>query len=78
MSRRYDADLVAAAVAVLIICAFGLWVIGSPPITQYEVTLGDGSKATCIVANVRGGGGVTCIPHMVAGEDDSVGEEVKP
>jgi hypothetical protein len=62
------------AVVALAVLAIGAWMILSPPISQYEVTLGDGSKATCIVVSVRGGGGVTCIPHMVVGPD----EEVEP
>lgn len=62
----------------LLLVAFSAWLLLAKPLAQYEVTLGDGTKATCIVVSVRGGGGVTCIPHMVAGEDDSVGEEVTP
>ncbi len=76
MSDRVATSI--GAVIALAVLAFGAWQVLGSPISQYEVTLGDGSKATCIVARVRGGGGVTCIPHMVVGEDDSVGEEVKP
>jgi hypothetical protein len=49
--------------AVVIVAAVSLWAFFATPIRQYEVVLGDGTKATCVVASVRGAGGVTCLPH---------------
>jgi hypothetical protein len=48
------------------------------PLTQREVVLGDGTKATCVVVQGVRSAGVTCIPHVVVSEDDTVGDEVKP
>jgi hypothetical protein len=45
------------------------------PLTQREVVLGDGTKATCVIVRDSG---VSCVPHVVVGEDDAVGDEVKP
>jgi hypothetical protein len=42
---------------------------------QYEVTLGDGTKATCVVVQGVRSAGVTCVPHVVLGPD---AEEDKP
>ena len=36
------------------------------PLTQREVVLGDGTKATCVMVRDAG---VTCIPHVVLGHD---------
>ena len=61
--------------------ALWAWLSGPMPedrLRQYEVTLGDGTKATCVVVQGVRSAGVTCIPHVVVGEDDSVGDEVKP
>ena len=41
-------------------------------LTQREVVLGDGTKATCIVVRDAG---VTCVPHVVLGSD---AEDDKP
>jgi hypothetical protein len=35
-------------------------------LTQREVVLGDGTKATCIIVRDAG---VTCVPHVVLGSD---------
>jgi hypothetical protein len=35
-------------------------------LTQREVVLGDGTKATCVIVREAG---VTCIPHVVNGPD---------
>ena len=40
-------------------------------LTQREVVLGDGTKATCIVVRDAG---VTCVPHVVLGPDTEGGE----
>lgn len=79
-SERFDTFIAIAsyAAAVIALVVFGLWLFIAKPLTQYEVTLGDGTKATCIVVGIRGGGAMNCIPHVVAGEDDVVGEEVTP
>ena len=37
-----------------------------PTLTQREVTLGDGTKATCIIVRDAG---ATCVPHAVTGPD---------
>lgn len=57
-----------AIVGVLVVFALLLWIFLAKPVTQYEVTLGDGSKATCIVTSVRGGGGMACIQHTPTGK----------
>lgn len=68
---------------VIIVAALGLLVFGvsstcqtrSAPadnLTQREVTLGDGTKATCIIVRDAG---VTCVPHVVLGPD---AEDDKP
>ena len=41
-------------------------------LTQREVALGDGTKATCVIVRDAG---VTCVPHVVLGPD---AEEDKP
>jgi hypothetical protein len=43
---------------------------GDAAIRQYEVTLGDGTKATCVVVQGFRSAGVTCVPHVVIGLDD--------
>jgi len=43
-----------------------------PEQTQSEITLGDGTKATCVIVRDAG---VTCVPHIVLGPD---AEENKP
>lgn len=70
--------LIFYVVALLALVAFSVWLFAAKPLTQYEVTLGDGTQATCVVVSIRGGGAMNCIPHMVVGEDDSVGDEVTP
>jgi len=56
-----------------------VWSLSTPDrLRQYEVTLGDGTTATCVVVQGYRSAGVTCIPHVVVGEDDAVGDEVKP
>ena len=68
---------------VVIAAALGLIVFGlssscgekvalTDDLTQREVTLGDGTKATCIIVRDAG---VTCVPHVVLGPD---AEEDKP
>ena len=41
-------------------------------LTQREVVLGDGTKATCIIVRSAG---MTCVPHVVLGPD---AEDDKP
>ena len=48
---------------------------GDGRLRQYEVTLGDGTKATCIVVQDVRSAGVTCVPHVVMGHD---AEDDKP
>jgi len=60
----------------IVIFAIFAWAIRQQePLRQYEVTLGDGTKATCVVVQGVRSAGVTCIPHVVLGHD---GEEDKP
>jgi hypothetical protein len=69
------AGIVSSVMGSAALCA---WLAGPIPedsLRQYEVTLGDGTKATCIIVRDAG---VTCIPHVVVGEDDAAGDEVKP
>ena len=42
---------------------------------QYEITLGDGTKATCVVVQGYRSAGVNCVPHVVMVPD---AEEDKP
>lgn len=48
---------------------------GDGRLRQYEVTLGDGTRATCVVVQGVRSAGVTCVPHVVLGPD---AEEDKP
>ena len=63
-SKVFSVIAVVATIAMLVACAL------SPPwaddLTQREVVLGDGTKATCIVVRDAG---VTCVPHIVLGPD---------
>lgn len=36
---------------------------------QYEVTLGDGTRATCVVVQGYRSAGVNCVPHIVTGPE---------
>ena len=38
---------------------------GDGRLRQYEVTLGDGTRATCVVVQGMRSAGVTCVPHVV-------------
>jgi hypothetical protein len=54
----------------IVIFAFYAWIVtSSEPLRQYEVTLGDGTRATCIVVRGVRSAGVTCVPHVVLGPD---------
>jgi hypothetical protein len=66
--------------AVLALVALLVWLYsGGGSLRQYEVTLGDGTRATCVVVQGVRAAGVTCIPHIVVGEDEAVdAEEDKP
>ena len=35
---------------------------------QYEVTLGDGTRATCVVVQGVRSAGVSCVPHTFLGD----------
>lgn len=61
----------------LALFAFVVWAeLHREPLRQYEVTLGDGTKATCIVVQGVRSAGVTCVPHVTFEGHDA--EEVKP
>ena len=47
---------------------------GDGRLRQYEVTLGDGTRATCVVVQGVRSAGVTCVPHVVLGPDAEGGE----
>jgi len=67
--------MIVTPILIVIFSIFG-WAITQPePLRQYEVTLGDGTKATCIVVQGVRSAGVTCVPHIVLGPD---AEEDKP
>ena len=55
--------------AVLALVALLAWLYSGDSLRQYEVTLGDGTKATCVVVQGVRSAGVTCIPHVVLGPD---------
>ena len=58
---------VVALLSLVVIIACGL--LADAPtddLTQREVVLGDGTKATCIIVRDAG---VTCVPHVVLGSD---------
>ena len=63
---------VIALLSVVVTIACGL--LADAPtddLTQREVVLGDGTKATCIIVRDAG---VTCVPHIVLGPDAEGGE----
>ena len=67
--------VVSAVMGLATLCA---WLAGPVPedrLRQYEVTLGDGTRATCVVVQGERAAGVTCVPHIVLGPDT---EEDKP
>lgn len=63
---------IVALVASLVAC----WVqpTSADRLVTHEVTLGDGTRATCIVVQGVRSAGVTCIPHVVLGPDTEGGE----
>lgn len=64
---------VIALLSVVVTIACGLLADGrTDDLTQREVVLGDGTKATCIIVRDAG---VTCVPHVVLGSD---AEDDKP
>jgi hypothetical protein len=64
----------AVLVAVFVACL--VWAASNRErLRQYEVVLGDGTKATCVVVQGVRAAGVTCVPHIVLGPD---AEEDKP
>ena len=69
-------DVVLLLPAMLALVALLAWLYSyDDRLRQYEVTLGDGTKATCVVVQGVRSAGVTCIPHVVLGPD---AEEDKP
>jgi len=49
----------------IVIFALYAWIVtSSQPLRQYEVTLGDGTRATCVVVQGVRSAGVTCVPHV--------------
>jgi hypothetical protein len=72
-------DVVTMIILVVVFVWYLVWAASNPErLRQYEVTLGDGTTATCVVVEGYRSAGVTCIPHVVVAEDDAVGDEVKP
>ena len=69
-------DVVTMIILVIVFVSCLVWAASNPErFRQYEVTLGDGTKATCVVSQGYRSAGVTCIPHVVLGPD---AEEDKP
>ena len=63
---------VLALLSLVVTIACGLLADGpADNLTQREVVLGDGTKATCIIVRDAG---VTCVPHIVLGPDAEGGE----
>lgn len=79
---NWNAFIVTAAFSLLFFCIGAYFGIGIKQVdlllTQREVVLGDGTRATCVVVQGVRSAGVTCVPHVAVGEDDAVGEEVSP
>jgi len=67
--------LLLVPVIALVFALLGWLDSGGGSLRQYEVTLGDGTKATCVVVQGVRAAGVTCVPHVVLGPD---AEEDKP
>ena len=60
-----------AATAILVAVLVGLlsWSASTPSKPrQYEVTLGDRTKATCVVVQGVRSAGVSCVPHTFLGD----------
>jgi hypothetical protein len=69
-------DVVTMIIIVIVFVSCLVWATSNPErLRQYEVTLGDGTKATCVVVQGVRSAGVTCVPHIVLGPD---AEEDKP
>ena len=67
---RETQGLVGMAVLVAVFVACLVWAASNPErLRQYEVVLGDGTKATCVVVQGVRAAGVTCVPHIVLGPD---------
>ena len=65
---RETQGLVGMAVLVAVFVACLVWAASNPErLRQYEVVLGDGTKATCVVVQGVRAAGVTCVPHIVLG-----------
>jgi len=68
--------VVGAVIVLAVFVGCLVWSLSTPDrLRQYEVTLGDGTTATCVVVQGYRSAGVTCIPHVVLGPD---AEEDKP
>lgn len=68
-SRETQGIVAIAILAVVLLGALAWMASTTEPLRQYEVTLGDGTKATCIVVQGYRSAGVTCVPHIVTGPD---------
>jgi len=60
------AGIVSSVMGLAALCAWLAGPMSEDRLRQYEVVLGDGTKATCIIVREAG---VTCIPHVVLGHD---------
>ena len=61
--------LLLVPVIALVFALLGWLDSGGGSLRQYEVTLGDGTRATCVVVQGVRSAGVTCVPHIVMGPD---------
>ena len=71
----FGSKLCAVLVLVILVVTIACGLLADAPaddLTQREVVLGDGTKATCIIVRDAG---VTCVPHVVLGSD---AEDDKP
>ena len=75
LSDNAQWSLIVVPILLVIFAVFGWAMTQQELLRQYEVTLGDGTKATCVVVQGVRSAGVTCIPHVVNGPD---AEEDKP
>ena len=62
--------VVGAVIIVAVFVGCLVWSLSTPDrLRQYEVKLGDGTTATCVVVQGYRSAGVTCVPHVVLGPD---------
>lgn len=65
-SDDYKMVTILALTALVGVVVFLAWIQPAPAdcLVTHEVTLGDGTRATCIVVQGVRSAGVTCVPHV--------------